>query len=179
MERLCEIAKSPVDQIILREKDLPKEEYAKLAAAVLETCPEMPKKLCLHQYPAVAADLRLPVQLPMRVFLEWTAGGRLEAPCGVSVHTPEEAVFAAGHGARWLIAGHIFKTACKPGLPARGLSFLREICEKVDIPTLAVGGITKARVPLVQEAGAEGVCVMSAWAKCENPGWTIATFVGE
>ena len=53
---------------------------------------------------------------------------------GVSVHSVEEAIFAEKMGAGYVTAGHIFLTDCKKGLAARGLPFLKNVCESVGIP---------------------------------------------
>ena len=60
-----------------------------------------------------------------------------------------------------MIYGHIFETACKPGLPPRGLALLKNICESVDIPVFAIGGINKENAYKAIENKAFGVCMMS------------------
>ena len=81
----------------------------------------------------------------------------------------EDAALAASHGASWLIAGHVYPTACKLGLPPRGIPFIRQICETVSIPVYAIGGITADKQNTLRLAGAEGCCVMSHWMQCPNP----------
>ena len=71
-------------------------------------------------------------------------------------------------GASYLIAGHIFATDCKRGLPGRGLPFLREVCAAADKPVFAIGGITPGNIADVRNTGAQGVCVMSGLMRCEN-----------
>ena len=81
-------------------------------------------------------------------------------------------------------AGHIFATDCKKGLPPRGLDFLKNVCDAVEIPVYAIGGINIApsddstasdappaydampdisvpRLADVMECGAAGGCIMS------------------
>ena len=84
---------------------------------------------------------------------------------GVSVHSVEQAVRAQQLGADFLIAGHIFPTDCKPGLPPRGLEFLGQVCRAVSVPVYAIGGITPENAPLAVKAGAAGVCIMSGTMK--------------
>ncbi len=115
-------------------------------------------------------EIKLPrIHLPLETFLKH----RDELGCfqqkGVSVHSREEALRAEGLGAGYLIAGHIFPTDCKQGVPPRGLEFLREVCAAVSIPVFAIGGITQFNVRDVLQAGAAGVCVMSQLMTCENP----------
>ena len=88
---------------------------------------------------------------------------------GVSVHSAEEAETAQKLGADYLIAGHIYATDCKKGVPPRGIEFFRGVCESVDIPVLAIGGISENNFNEPLENGGTGVCLMSEFMKCENP----------
>ena len=88
---------------------------------------------------------------------------------GASVHSVEEATEAVTLGATYLIAGHIFSTDSKKGVPPRGLSFLKQVCDAVPIPVFAIGGITRNDVNAIKAAGAKGVCIMSEAMTCENP----------
>ena len=74
-----------------------------------------------------------------------------------------EALEAEALGASYLIAGHIYATDCKKGLPARGTGFLRAVCEAADIPVYGIGGIhlDEAQIKEVLGCGAAGGCIMS------------------
>ena len=85
---------------------------------------------------------------------------------GSSVHSVEQAAQAEELGATYLVAGHIFSTDCKRGVPPRGLGFLGEICDSANVPVYGIGGITEENEKAVTEAGAEGVCVMSGCMQC-------------
>ena len=82
---------------------------------------------------------------------------------GITVNTPEQALEAARLGADYLGVSPIFATRTKPdaGEPA-GLTLLREIRRRVRLPLIAIGGITLDNAPSVIEAGADGVCAISA-----------------
>ena len=82
---------------------------------------------------------------------------------GVSIHSAEEAKEAVRLGASYLTAGHIFTTDCKKGVPARGLEFLKEVCEISPVPVYGIGGIhlDAEQIRSVLEQGAEGGCIMS------------------
>lgn len=84
------------------------------------------------------------------------------------MHSVEEAVEAESLGADYIIAGHIFETACKP-LEPRGPEFLRRVCESVEIPVYAIGGITSENVSSIADAGASGACSMSGIMTAEDP----------
>ena len=84
---------------------------------------------------------------------------------GCSVHSVEDAIEAEKLGASYLTAGHIFATDCKRGLPPRGMEFLKQVCETVNIPVYAIGGIglNDGKIDSVCECGAAGACIMSAF----------------
>ena len=60
---------------------------------------------------------------------------------GTSVHSTEDAIFAEESGADYITAGNIFETDCKKGLKGKGVNFLRNVCDSVNIPVYAIGGI--------------------------------------
>ena len=81
---------------------------------------------------------------------------------GTSVHSIEELRMAEQYGVSYCFAGHVFATDCKPDLAPRGLDFLNEICKSAEIPVYAIGGIRAENASACVEAGATGVCIMSA-----------------
>ncbi len=88
---------------------------------------------------------------------------------GVSACTREEAVRAARDGADYVGVGPVFATATKPdsGEPL-GLERLAGIALAVDIPVVAIGGITIDNVAQVFQAGAAGAAVVSAVVSAED-----------
>lgn len=82
---------------------------------------------------------------------------------GVSATNPEEAWQAERDGADYIGAGPIFATPTKPdAAPPIGLEGLAEICRRVSIPVVAIGGINEENAAAVIKAGADGVAVVSA-----------------
>lgn len=148
--------------IILREKDLTEDAYQHLAQQVLAVCEKYQTTCILHTWPEVSRKLDCPnIHLPLWKLRE--AAGRLTGfeRIGASIHSVEEAKEAECLGATYLTAGHIFLTDCKKGVPARGLGFLRGVCEAVSIPVYGIGGITEENAGEVMRSGAAGFCVMS------------------
>lgn len=88
---------------------------------------------------------------------------------GRSVHTFEEAQRAADGGADYLTFGHVFPTTTHPGLPPRGLAQLQQIVDGVDVPVLAIGGITADNLEDVLASGCAGVAVISAILSDADP----------
>jgi len=84
-------------------------------------------------------------------------GGGVRA---ASVHSPEVAMRAEAAGAHFLVAGTIFDAGSKDA-PGQGLEHLRAIAHATELPVLAIGGITPARVQACIDAGAAGVAVVT------------------
>ena len=163
-QQVGRIAAAGVKRLILREKDLPPEEYTRLAAAVLEQCGRFGVECTLHSFPEAARALGANrLHMPLPLLTEELC--REFAVTGTSVHSVEEAVRAEKLGSSYVTAGHIFATDCKKGVPPRGTEFLKEVCNSVDIPVYAIGGINGDNMKSVLEAGADGACVMSGMMK--------------
>jgi thiamine-phosphate pyrophosphorylase len=81
---------------------------------------------------------------------------------GVTAKTVEQAVRAQERGADYLGVGAVFPSPTKP--EAIGISHeqLKEICEAVNIPVVAIGGITSDNVMQLKGSGVDGVAVVSA-----------------
>ena len=43
--------------------------------------------------------------------------------------------------------GHVYDTACKPGLQARGIKIVEDMTSELSIPVVVIGGITPERLP--------------------------------
>ena len=149
--------------IILREKDLAESEYLHLAEQAMAICARHQTQCILHSFTQAALDLNHPfIHLPMPLLRSLREPQRRWfRVLGASCHSVEEAREAASLGCTYLTVGHIFPTACKPDLPARGVEFLRQVCQAVTKPVYALGGITPENRSLVLAAGAAGTAVMS------------------
>lgn len=153
-------------KIVLREKDLPEKIYRQLAEEVSEICRKYDTEFIIHYFPETAAALKSDkIYLPLWKLKENPDIAKKFKYVQVSVHSEEEAKEAEKIGASALTAGHIFNTDCKKGLPGRGTEFLKNIVSSVNIPVFAIGGINKNNIQSVLEAGASGVCIMSAFMK--------------
>lgn len=68
----------------------------------------------------------------------------------------------------YVTAGHVFPTDCKKNLPAKGLSFLQEICEQAKMPVYALGGISPENLEETLRTGVSGACLMSYCMKASE-----------
>lgn len=170
IEKLCNAG---IDGIILREKDLSLTEYTALAKSVLAICERYGVPCVLHTFVESALSLNQPViHLPLERFRglsDWKKSAF--EMFGVSCHSVEDALAAEKLGASYLVAGHVFETDCKPGVPARGLDFIRRVSEETYIPVYAIGGITPENVRELKKIGIGllGACIMSSAMTCEDP----------
>jgi len=171
LERIADLASGQPDGIILREKDLNEAAYTVLAEACQRICRRRNVPLIVNRFSSAAVQLGITeLQLSLTNYLADLPSRHYFKRVGLSVHSLAEAKTAAQLGADYLIAGHIFQTACKRGVPSRGLPFLSEICSQAGVPVFAIGGINESRVPEVLQAGAAGICVMSQLMTCAAPG---------
>lgn len=165
--RLRALALADVDRILLREKDLSADAYEALARQALAAAGD---KLILHHFPAACRALDVPrLHIALHELAACPGLRRAVQLLGVSVHAPDEAVHAQALGADYVTAGHVFETDCKRGLPGRGLDFLRQTVQTVQIPVYAIGGITADNLAAVRQTGAAGACLMSTFMRCADP----------
>lgn len=168
--QLQRLAASEIDALIFRAKELPPQEYYRQASQVQKICRAHHLPLILHTYQDTCRQLdtyKLQVSYQQLLRQPWL---RSQVQClGVSVHHADEAVHAAASGADYLIAGHIFATNCKQGLPGRGLDFLGAVCTAAPLPVYAIGGITPANIGQIKKTGAAGACLMSSLMTCPEP----------
>lgn len=81
---------------------------------------------------------------------------------GVSVHTVEEALEAIQNGADYLGLGAVFPTSTKTDVEQMANETVRAICDAVDVPVVAIGGINRKNMRKLSGSGVDGVALVSA-----------------
>ena len=81
---------------------------------------------------------------------------------GVSAQTVDQALLAQERGADYLGVGAVFATGSKDDADEVSHETLQAICEAVDIPVVAIGGISKENVGQLAGRGLAGIAVISA-----------------
>lgn len=81
---------------------------------------------------------------------------------GVSAQTVEQAILAEQRGADYLGVGAVFPTGSKDDAQEVSHEILRAICEAVQIPVIAIGGINQDNVKQLSGSGVCGIAVISA-----------------
>ena len=81
---------------------------------------------------------------------------------GVSAHSVEEALRAEKCGATYLGSGAVFGSGTKKDVGTLDHEVLKEICASVQIPVVAIGGISRDNILQLKGTGIDGVAVISA-----------------
>lgn len=179
---LCETLLAGGARIVqLRAKSIGDTEFRQLAAAMQD--------MIRLRYPEAAliindrVDIALEIgadgihvgqdDLDFRVVIE---RARPQMIVGVSARTVEQAVAARQAGASYIGAGAVFATRTKSDARVIGVETLREIVAAIDIPVVAIGGISLDNVDLVVDAGADFIAVISAVNDAEDIGIRLKEF---
>jgi thiamine-phosphate pyrophosphorylase len=88
---------------------------------------------------------------------------------GVSAATIEEAKKAQKDGADYIGTGAVFPTKTKDDAPSVTKQELKDIVESIDIPVVAIGGITLENAHELIDTGISGLSVVSAIMSSDNP----------
>lgn len=105
--------------------------------------------------------------LPVDVVRRLVGGDHL---VGGTTRDPDGARVLAQLGASYLGVGPAYATTTKDGLPEPlGPDRIGAVAGAVDLPVIAIGGITAARVPELLAAGAHGVAVVGAVSAAADP----------
>lgn len=100
------------------------------------------------------------------------------AVLGATAREPGGAVAAVAAGASYLGVGPCHATTTKAGLPDPiGPAGVRAVAGAVDVPVIAIGGVTAASVPALRAAGAYGVAVVGALSASPDPARTTAELI--
>jgi thiamine-phosphate diphosphorylase len=98
---------------------------------------------------------------------------------GVSARYPDEARAAAAADATYVGAGAVFATPTKPEAVVIGLQGLQAVVAAVDIPVVAIGGITLEAVRPVLETGVRSCAVISGINDTPDPAAALRRFLAE
>lgn len=149
----------------LREKQATPKEREALAREVQALCAQA-------GIPFLVDD---DVELAKRIGADGVHIGQEDRPCaevraslgegaiiGVTAKTLEQALAAEAAGADYLGVGAVFPTSTKHDTWTIDHEVLREICERVTIPVVAIGGITAENAGELVGTGVAGIAVVSA-----------------
>lgn len=155
----------------IREKELPYEDFLKLAREVKMVTDE-------YHVPYVVND---EVEIAKAIDADGVHIGQSDKALvevreilgpdkiiGVSAQTVAQAVEAEKNGADYLGVGSVFNTSTKLDADDVSLDTLREICDAVSIPVVAIGGICRDNILDLKGTHVDGIAVVSAIFAAKN-----------
>lgn len=147
-----------VETVVLREKDLPRDQRADLARQLREFVPT----LLVASDPTIDSD---GVHLA-GADEPWNHGAARCVVVGRSCHSRAELAAAAEEGCDYATLSPIFASTSKPGYgPALGVGVLRD----APLPVYALGGVRPANARACLDSGAIGVAVMGYVMRAADP----------
>ena len=164
-EQVEEALKGGATFIQLREKDLTEEQFLEEAKKIQQLCKKYRVPFIINDNVKLAKEIDadgVHVGQSDMEALDVRAQLGEDKIIGVSARTVEQALLAEKHGADYLGVGAVFQTGTKTDAREVEHSVLKEICTKVDIPVVAIGGITQDNVKELSGSGINGVAVISA-----------------
>ena len=152
--------------IQIRDKHASDRDLYEAAMAVREACTRAGALLFVNDRvliaAAVGADGVNIGQSDLPVAAVRTILGK-NAVIGVSCDCLKQALQAEKDGADYIGYGPVFPTSTKLDAgPVSGLETLRKVCDSVNIPVVAIGGINADNIDQVAAAGAQCAAVISA-----------------
>ncbi|RMG03826.1 MAG: thiamine phosphate synthase [Nitrospirae bacterium] len=161
-----------------REKELPRREIYFTAEMLRKITDEYEATFIVNDHPDIALSVDadgvhlgqddLPLHYARRLMNDKIVG--------ISTHDLAQAIEAEKGGADYIGFGPIYATTTKENPdPPRGTALLREVSQRVNIPVVAIGGITLSTLPEVLSAGASSVAVASGILKSDQ----IPSMAGE
>ena len=169
------VAAAGVDWIQLREKDLLGKDCLELTRSALEVVRARSSsvRVIVNDRADVALvagaggvhlsenGFSVPEAQRLRDRFAEKNGQALDFLIGVSCHSLGSALGAARDGADYIYFSPIFHTPSKAFYgPPQGVERLRQICQAVQIPVIAIGGITLENVASCYAAGAAGAAAI-------------------
>jgi len=170
--------RSGIDFVQLREKDLTSIELLWLAKRLSPVVKRYKSCLIINDRLDIAlitnaAGVHSPADgIPAKYLKEYP-----ELVSGKSVHNLSEAVRAERDGYDYIIFGPVFSTPSKArfGAPL-GIKMLQQVCNAVQTPVFAIGGVTPERAARCIRVGASGVAIRGSILRARSVPRVIAEF---
>lgn len=170
--RVEKALKGGVTLVQLREKDRTTREYISLAEKVHRCTKAYNVPLIIDDRVDVALSVDAEGvhvgQSDMPVFLARKLMGE-EKIVGATAKTVMQAAEAFEQGADYLGVGAIYPTTTKVKTVLTSTQTLCDICNAVDIPVNAIGGLNKDNIDVLKGIPIAGICVVSAIMKAFDP----------
>lgn len=149
----------------LREKNLPKREFLQEAKEIKQLCSRYQVPLIINDDVEIAAEADADgvhvgqQDMDVPAVRERLGYGKI---IGVTAKTVEQALRAQRQGADYLGSGAVFGSGTKKDALPISIGQLNGICQAVQIPVAAIGGITAENLQALAGCKISGVAVVSA-----------------
>lgn len=161
-----------VTLVQLREKECSSRDFFNLASTLKKELDQLGVPLIINDRLDIAlavdaAGLHIGQQdLPIEIARTLLGQDKI---IGLSVNTLEQAQEGVAKGADYLGIGPVYFTATKKDIDTpTGAPMLKEFCNQINIPMVAIGGINLDNVAEIKQSGIDGVAVVSAILGVEN-----------
>lgn len=190
LKRVEAAAGAGIDWIQIREKDLSGGELTALVRSairrVMAAAPStrifvndrLDVALATGAHGVHLGESAIPVQGACRLREEFIPRGAATRNfvVGASCHSLDSALRAAQAGADYLYFGPVFETPSKAVFgPPQGVDLLAGVCNAVQIPVLAIGGITQDNARHCLTAGAAGIAAIRLFQESGDLSGLVAT----
>lgn len=164
----------------VRAKRLAPEPLAALSRTLRALCAEAGVPFHVNDFPVLAREVGADgVHLGQRdaTIAEARAVVGEALTIGVSTHNLAQALAAERVGADLIGFGPVFPTRSKDNPdPVVGVARLAEVCRRVTLPVVAIGGVDSANVASVAQAGTRLAAAIGAVCGADDPAAAARTF---
>ena len=170
-EPVEELLKAGVTCVQLREKEAGDELFMKEALELKMLCDRYQVPFIINDRPDIAKQVGADgvhvglSDMAIERARELLGDGYV---IGGSAHNVEEALAAQAAGVDYIGCGAVFGSKTKTDVMTLTPERLKEICQAVDIPVVAIGGINLENIRELSGAGMDGVAVISALFAAED-----------
>jgi thiamine-phosphate diphosphorylase len=168
VQRVAAAAAAGVDLVQIRERDMEARDLSRLVARCVGAVGKTRTRILVNDRLDVALTAGAH-GVHLRGDSMPASRARSLAPIGFligrSVHAGAEAVAAAADGGLdYLLFGTVFATASKPGYEPAGVAALADVAAAVNLPVLAVGGVSPETVTQLAGTGCAGFAAIGWFA---------------
>ena len=167
--RLSEVVeeslKGGVTILQIREKNINRDEFLEEAKKIKKLCKPYGIPLIINDDVEIAKEIDADGVHLGQGDMEITKAREIlgkDKIIGITAKTVEQAVTAEKNGADYLGSGAIYATGTKTDAKRLSVESLKEICDSVDIPVVAIGGLTYDNIDILEGSGIDGIAVVSA-----------------
>lgn len=158
-----DVLKSGIKCLQFRDKKLSQDDFLKRAIVLRNLCKKYNAMFIINDRVEIAIECKADgIHVGQKDMEAKTVRNMIKKSMilGVSCENLEQAILAKQVGADYLGIGAIFNTNSKRDASSVSLEVLTKICEKVDIPIVAIGGINEKNMVLLKNIKLAGFAMI-------------------